>query len=429
MEQERTQKFIRQRKFYLTLPILALPFITLLFWALGGGKVSSADAQEQKAKGFNIELPGANLKDEKDLGKMDYYNQAQVDSAKKRELMKNDPYYTNEAPTATNNDKALPEVNGYGSVAVPSPYTLSTYQDPNEAKVYSRLKQLDNVLNTPATVPPKEVKPNSNSQGVSAGDIDRLETMMRNMQQGNGPDPEMQQLDGMMQRILEMQHPELVQEKLRQSSEQRKGQVFAVVSAKQPDPLSSLAKKEVPFIALQQNRVLQNGFYGLDNNSGPAESQNAIEAVIHETQTVVSGATIKLRLLNDIFINGILVPKDNFVYGVANLSGERLRIQIGGIRYVNQLFPVAMNVYDLDGIEGINVPGAITRDVAKQSADRSMQNIGFTSIDPSWQVQAAGAGVEAAKSLFSKKVKLVKVTLKAGYKVLLYDEKQKQSDK
>lgn len=429
MEQERSQKFIRQRKFFMALPILALPFITLLFWALGGGKVSSADAQVHTAKGFNIELPGANLKDEKGLGKMDYYNQAQTDSAKRKEQIKNDPYYTASSTGNEYNEPVLPVTNsGYGNVAVPAPYTLSTYQDPNEVKVYSRLKQLDNALNAPVAAVPKETKVNS-SPTVNGGDIDRLETLMRSMQQGNGPDPEMQQLDAMMERILDVQHPERVQEKLRQSSEQRKGQVFAVLSAKQADPLSSLARKEESLKSFSQSRTLQNGFYGLDNIDLSAEAQNAIEAVVHETQTVVSGATIKLRLLNDIFINGILIPKDNFVYGVANLSGERLRIQIGGVRYINQLFPVAMNVYDMDGLEGVNVPGAITRDVAKQSADRSMQNIGFTSIDPSWQVQAAGAGVEAAKSLFSKKVKLVKVTLKAGYKVLLYDEKQKQADK
>jgi hypothetical protein len=82
----------------------------------------------------------------------------------------------------------------------------------------------------------------------------------------------------------------------------------------------------------------------------------------------------------------------------------------------------------MDGLSGIHIPGAITRDVAKQSADRSMQTIGLTSLDPSWQAQAAGAGIEAAKTLVSRKVKLIKVTVKAGYQVLLRDEKQKQSN-
>jgi len=57
----------------------------------------------------------------------------------------------------------------------------------------------------------------------------------------------------------------------------------------------------------------------------------------------------------------------------------------------------------------------------------SVQGIGLTSLDPTWQAQAASAGVETAKTLFSKKVKLVKVNVKAGYQVLLRDGRQKQA--
>jgi hypothetical protein len=82
----------------------------------------------------------------------------------------------------------------------------------------------------------------------------------------------------------------------------------------------------------------------------------------------------------------------------------------------------------MDGLTGIYIPGAINRDVAKASADRSMQTLGVANLDDSWGAQAAGVGIEAAKSLLSKKVKLIKVAVKAGYQVLLRDEKQKQKD-
>ena len=38
-----------------------------------------------------------------------------------------------------------------------------------------------------------------------------------------------------------------------------------------------------------------------------------------------------------------------------------------------------------------------------------------------YQAQATTAGIQAAKGLLSKKIKLVKVTVKAGYRVLLKD--------
>ena len=45
------------------------------------------------------------------------------------------------------------------------------------------------------------------------------------------------------------------------------------------------------------------------------------------------------------------------------------------------------------------------------------------SLDPSLGAQAASAGLEAMKGFASKKVKLVRVTVKAGYPVLLMDGK------
>ncbi|MHB1178750.1 MAG: conjugative transposon protein TraM, partial [Daejeonella sp.] len=66
----KTPKMIRQRRFMLMMPLLALPFMTMMFWALGGGKVQKAEAQAQKQEGFNLKLPSANFKDDKPMDKM-----------------------------------------------------------------------------------------------------------------------------------------------------------------------------------------------------------------------------------------------------------------------------------------------------------------------------------------------------------------------
>ncbi len=85
---------------------------------------------------------------------------------------------------------------------------------------------------------------------------------------------------------------------------------------------------------------------------------------------------------------------------------------------------MSLKVYDLDGLEGIYIPGAITRDAAKQASAQSIQDVQLYSMDNSLGVQAATAGIEAAKGLFSKKSKLIKVTVKAGYQILLKDANQ-----
>ena len=83
MEQKtQSPKMLRQRKFLLVLPLLVLPFMTLMFWSLGGGKVENTEAQPLTNKGFNMDLPDAYLKDDKPLDKMSYYDKAASDSAK-----------------------------------------------------------------------------------------------------------------------------------------------------------------------------------------------------------------------------------------------------------------------------------------------------------------------------------------------------------
>jgi conjugative transposon TraM protein len=443
MEQTKhSPKFLRQRKFLTIMPLLVLPFLTLMFWALGGGKVTKAEAQA--TVGLNKELPGVHLKEDQPLDKMSYYNQAAIDSAKLKELKKNDPYY--KAVQDTGKGMSVDEqrlgFNGapymnQGAVGN-SAYKGLGYNDPNEQKVYQKLNQLNNAL-AQSTDPQASSYGNSNNPnfngnrnaGVNSSDVDRLEKMMQTMQQGSGADPEMTQLTGMLEKIQEIQNPGIAQEKLRQTSELRKGRVYAVTTGKKVDPVSSLDKESGKFsfedTALKLSNQ-QNGFFSFDNMPAGNATQNAIEAVVHETQTIVNGATVKLRLTSDIFINGQLIPKDNFIYGTAALAGERLEIKIAGVRYNNNLFPVELAVFDLDGLAGIYIPGAISRDVAKESTDRGLQNLGFNSLDPSIGMQAASMGVEAAKSFLSKKVKLIRVTVKAGYQVLLRDEKQKQEN-
>ena len=427
----KTPKMIRQRRFLLVLPLLVFPFITMIFWALGGGKVEKEQAQAAVKRGFNINLPDAIVKDDKPMDKMSYYDQAQLDSAKFREFVKNDPNYKNIGVTNTDKDLSGEEEifqtpadkRGLNT----SLYDSQGHDDPNTDKIYRKLAELNKEMNKPI---PSEDEYNhmyqgtkgksSNSTTVNSSDVDRLEQMMNMVNQNTGEDPELKRLNGMLDKILEVQYPERVHEKLKQTSEAARGQVFAV-SFKKDNSITHLDTEHLIGGAV-------NGFYSLIGTTAIEDSHNAIQAVIHETQTIVDGSTVKLRLLNDVFINGVHIPKDNFLYGVASLRGERLSIKINSVRYNNSLFPVELSVYDMDGLNGIYIPGAITRDVAKQSADRSMQTIGLTSLDPSWQAQAAGAGIEAAKTLVSRKVKLIKVTVKAGYQVLLHDEKQKQSN-
>jgi len=341
--------------------------------------------------------------------------------------MKNDPYYSNQT-------KPTKKVT-YSDISSKSATSLNTSlnaqntpSDPLEAQVYQRLEQLNTALQKSETQPFTRIdastSPNSNSgSSMNKQDVDRLEQMMGMMNNTTeNEDPEMDQLNGLLEKILDIQHPERMQAKIQNAAGKSRDLILPVTS-KEEESITLLTSDKISTDTSEFNigsQIPNNRFYSWSEELTSATNKpSAIPAVIHETQTLVNGSVIKLRLVQDALVNGVLLPEGSFVYGTTSLNGERLNIAINNIHYQNAIYPVKLEVFDLDGISGLYIPGAITREVAKQSADQGTQGIGLSTIEPSLGAQAANAGLEMAKTLFSKKIKLVKVSVKAGYQILL----------
>lgn len=425
MKEKYSASFLRQRKMMIVLPILVIPFLTMAFWASGGGQGAESKNLANIKSGLNLQLPDANLKDEKNADKLAFYKEADADSLKREELLRNDPYYKDSIPRRQNTLQS--DTGNLYTSAAPysglnhSPYNKST--DANEQRVYQKINEINKQINQPDTASPlhnnlnQPIQSNEKNEQLSE-QIDRLQNMMQQTNGDTEADPEMQQINGTLEKILDIQHPDRVKDKLKRQSLQNKNQVFIITKTS--------AKNNISLLDTSKSRLnSENSFYGSEEEIN-GEEQNTVEAVVHQTQTLVNGAVVKLRLLNDIYLNGTLVPKGNFVFGIAQLNDERLEISINSIRNNKSLFPVKLEVFDLDGLAGIYIPGAISRDVAKQSADNGLQLMELTSMDPSFKAQAAATSINAAKTLLSKKVKQVKVFVKAGYKVLLRDKSVQQ---
>lgn len=423
MENKHSARFMRQRKMMLVLPLLVIPFITMAFWALGGGKGIENSNQSKTAEGLNLQLPNAHLKDDKNEDKLSFYREADADSIKRADLLRNDPFFKD---SMLEKQSLMDATNNlYNPAGVSNGLNMSTYKTSasvNEQKIYQKINEINKQINQPETTAASYNNPgnqnNDNNEQFSK-DVDRMQDMMQMMANKQEDDPEMQQLNGTLEKILDIQHPQRVADKLKEKSLQQKDVVFVVSKSPMQDNISLLdtTKHKADKIT---------GFYEMDANENTSEADNAVEAVVHANQTLVNGAVIKLRLTTDIYIGGTQIPKGSFVYGIASLNDERLEIEINSIRFGNSLFPVKLEVYDLDGLPGIYIPGAISRDVAKQSADNGLQLMELTSVDPSLKAQAAAAGVSTAKNLLSKKVKQIKVMVKAGFKVLLKSKNLQQ---
>lgn len=413
---QHTPEFLKERKFLVIMPLLIIPFLTMAFWALGGGKQSASALENSSAQGLNATLPQAQFKDQKAQDKMGVYQTVKTDSA-----------------GLANSGVSESFVKSMGLDAAKAGHIDSTTQhsttnltgtstaDVNEAKIQAKLAAINQQINQPE---PTNYGGNA-SATQSAADVKRLELMMKAMN-GNsaGNDPEMKQLTQMLQQINDIQNPGIANNRLRNQSLKNHGRVYAVIAAKDDDDDDyGSDKTQVTYASYDGGSKSKKR-----RSATVAEpAGNTIQAVVHEDQTLVSGAVIKLRLLDGIYVNGKMIPKGSFVYGTCALNNERLDIKIASIRYLNNILPVALSVYDLDGMEGLYVPGSIGRDAAKNGVGDAVQSMQLMSMDQSVSTQAASAGIEAAKGLFNRKVKQIKVKVKAGYEVLLKDSNDRDN--
>ncbi|MFB9843958.1 conjugative transposon protein TraM [Mucilaginibacter ginsenosidivorans] len=357
-----TLQQLRRRKFLLVAPLVVLPFLTLLFWTLGGGK-TSADAQPAAQAGFNVHLPDAKLKKNGDRSKLSYYDRAAADSEKYRQAAQTDPYARNRTDSSGRSPVA-------GELAF-SPHpsgTLNLADGPGSdnpaattAQINKKLTQLQALVNKAATVTAAG-KPQPPTQAARAPVVAAAE------------DPELKQMNGLLEKILDIQHPERLDEKL----------------AADVTPLKG---------AFQ-----------------------AIPAVVDGTQKLVQGRVVRIKLLDSVRLNGQLFPKGTLVYGSGDLYNQRVKINIRLIRLGLQIIPVDLSVYDrTDGLEGISVPEVVTGDAMKDGAVNDVQNMHVMSFDPSMTAQLTAAGINTAKGLFAKKIKRVKGKIKNGHQLLLRD--------
>lgn len=338
-----------KRKILLVLPLLVMPFLALAFYAAGGGRGSSSDVVA--SKGINTALPDANFKTEEPVDKMGFYAKGEKDTS------------------ASIGISGLAGKMGFGS----------STEDEKTAEINAKLAQLNKEINSPPeSAAIGVVKGSASSQaqknrdvGISS-DVDRLEMLMKSMKADKGSDPEMEQMNSMLEKLLDIQNPARAQQK--------------VVSK----------------------------IYGEDVD----KEFLAVPAEIADGGKVVQGSTIKLRLLDSVVLKNVVVPKWHEVYGLCRLVNQRLLLDIKSIRLKELIIPVELTMYGMDGMPGLEAKDAVFGDVASEGAVDAVGGISVYGLDGIGG-QVAGAGIDAAKSIFSRKVKVVRVKLRSGEKVLL----------
>ena len=165
------------------------------------------------------------------------------------------------------------------------------------------------------------------------------------------------------------------------------------------------------------------GFNTVGTNARSQE-RNSIRACVYQTVTITDGGEVALRLLEPMMAGDRLIPANTVVTGAARISGERMGIAVSAVQCAGMVIPVELLVYDLDGNEGISVPGSDEINAVKEIAANMGSGMGssITITDDAGSQLLSDLGrsaIQGVSQYVSRKMRTVKVTLKADYNVLL----------
>ena len=147
--------------------------------------------------------------------------------------------------------------------------------------------------------------------------------------------------------------------------------------------------------------------------------RNTLPVVVDHTTTLREGNYVALRLLESAHIGELRIPRQSLLIAQAKLGGNRLHLLVKSIEIGGRIIPVKLSAYDLDGQEGIYIPGAEQVSALKEVGANIGGSVGtsftFASSAKDQIISEAARGVmQGASQLLQKKLRTLQVTLKGG---------------
>lgn len=185
-------------------------------------------------------------------------------------------------------------------------------------------------------------------------------------------------------------------------------------------PVAQVSRNVVSSLGSSSNRSFNTSV-----GTKSVTTKNTIAAVVAGNQSVIDGESVKLRTTEPMWIGNRLIPRNTNITGSARVQGERLEIEITSIECEGSIFEVELQVYDSDGQEGINIPQSMESDALHEVGANMGSTMGSSiNISTNTGAQIAsdvGRGlINGVSQYLTKKMRTVKVHLKAGYRVMLH---------
>lgn len=381
------------------LPLLFIPFFYLGFWLLTGSSSSKKNTQVVVKNDVNDDLaPTSKEVSEKQLSdKLDEY---------RRNYKEGDGYTAiNPIETEMPEDKQLE----------------SLYTDEEKRMLDSLEQEVKLARERSENTNEKGFKPRS--EDISENDKMLLSLLNQQNQAGSEPVAN----DG------EEPNPvDLMKEQFKL--------IDSVERSRDPEYQKMLAEEKRQEQLLQEQREREarqftvqkaSNTKGIFNTIKTDADESFIKAIIDENIKVYAGSRIRLKLMEDILIGKELIKRGTYLYAMVDgFSQQRITFSITSVMKGNKILPINLEVYDVDGMEGLYVPASAFREFTKELGGKSMQgmNINASGGDGEQQSQFLMSTVQRAfmstSRAISEAIKKNKANIKYSTYIYLIDPQE-----
>ena len=193
-------------------------------------------------------------------------------------------------------------------------------------------------------------------------------------------------------------------------------------------------KNDDPQEVVKKVRVTSDYFNTICENE---KEQKLIKAIIDENIKAVDGSRVRLRLIDDVEINEVVVPKGSYLYAtMSGFGSQRVKGNVTSIMVDGEIIKVNLALYDTDGLEGLYVPSSQFRETTKDVGSGALSNTSTLTNTTttgnslaSWGAQAISNAVQKSSNAVSKAIKKNKVKLKYGTFVYLINSRSNNKGK
>ena len=242
--------------------------------------------------------------------------------------------------------------------------------------------------------------------------------------------------------IQSQQREEALREELEAALAQLRAQSEASVTGSQT-PAPTQPQPESRAVSTQSGedeaaqvvkRIMQSSdyFHTVSEND---PQPDLIKAIIDENIKAVDGSRVRLRLLDDVQIGSLTMPKGSYLYAEMNgFSGQRVKGTVKSVLLYDEIIRVSLSLYDTDGLEGLYVPRSTFNETAKDVASGAMgsnMTINQGSYGNSlsqWGMQAIQNAYQRTTSAVGKAIRRNSATLKYGTFVYLVNGRETRTE-